>query len=145
MSIRLKSAGLAAVVALLVAGPAFATGSAVAPDGSCDVNHGQAVFKKFCALCHVSDKNAKSTLGPNLWGVVGRHVGQVKDFTRYTKAMRDSDVVMTKENLDQYLKQPQTFIPKNGMTFIGLPKEEDRADVICFLGTLSDDGHSAGN
>jgi cytochrome c len=138
MKINWKSAGLAAILATLAAGPVLAAGE------TCDVDHGQAVFKKYCALCHVSDKSAKSTLGPNLWGVVGRHVGQVKDFTRYTKAMREADVVMTREVLEEWLEKPQGLIPKNGMTFVGLPKQDDRDDVICFLATLSDNGQSAG-
>ena len=129
-----KGVVLAAALAAFVAGPALAA------DETCDVEHGEAVFKKFCSACHVIEKGAKNTIGPNLYGVVGSHVGRVPGYN-FSEALRTADVVLTKEALNEWLTRPRDFIPKTKMPFAGIPKQTDRTDVICYLATKSDNGH----
>jgi len=40
------------------------------------------------------------------------------------------------EKLNQWLWKPQSLIKGTKMTFAGMPKAEDRADVIAYLETL---------
>jgi cytochrome c len=59
----------------------------------------------------------------------------------YSKAMQDkraAGFTWTFDNLDHFLTSPRAFIPGTAMTFAGLPKPEDRANVIAYVRTLSD-------
>ena len=38
--------------------------------------------------------------------------------------------------LDKYLEKPRKLVPKTKMTFAGLKKPQDRADVIAYLKTF---------
>ena len=130
-----KDVVLAAALAAFIAGPALAADDS----GSCDLTHGEAVYKKFCSACHVIEKGAKNTIGPNLYGVVGSHVGRVPGYN-FSEALRTADVVLTKEALNEWLTRPRDFIPKTKMPFAGIPKAQDRTDVICYLASKSDNG-----
>ena len=44
----------------------------------------------------------------------------------------------TYDNLNQFLTDPRKFIPGTKMTFAGLKKEQERADVVAYLRTLAD-------
>ncbi|MCH9852846.1 MAG: cytochrome c family protein [Alphaproteobacteria bacterium] len=93
---------------------------------------GAKVFKR-CMACHTVD--GKNKIGPSLLGVVGRAAGTVKGF-KYSKAMKESGIVWTEENLDQYLTNSRTFIPKNKMVFAGLKKAEERKAVIDYIASF---------
>ncbi len=125
---KLKIA-LATAAALLVApSVAMAGGDAAA---------GEKVFKK-CKACHYVDKE-KNKVGPYLKGVVGRKAASVEKF-KYSKAMKakgEEGLVWTEENIAKYLKAPKKFIPKNKMAFAGLKKDEDIANVIAYLKSMS--------
>ena len=95
---------------------------------------GQAVFKVTCALCH-SPLPGKNMVGPSLFGIVGRHSGEIPGF-RYSPANRDSNLTWDEATLDRYLKSPRTVVPGTIMTFAGLSDDTRRADVIAYLATL---------
>ena len=44
----------------------------------------------------------------------------------------------TIDELNKFLTNPQGYIPGVNMRFVGLPRDNQRADVIDFLNTLSD-------
>lgn len=93
---------------------------------------GEKIYKK-CKVCHYVDKK-KNRVGPNLVGLFGRAAGTDETYgKKYSKAMKESDVVWDEATLDQYLADPKGYIPKNKMSFKGLKKEEDRANVIAYL------------
>jgi cytochrome c len=139
MKINKKRAALVVALMSLLAAPVLAADE----HQSCDLDHGQEVFKKFCSACHMIEKGAKNTIGPNLYGVYGHHVGRVPGY-QFSQALLNADVVLTKEALNEWLIRPRDFIPKTKMPFAGLPKQEDRTDVICYLAAQSDNGQSAG-
>ncbi len=124
----------------LIAAPALASDD---DGGSCNLDHGKEVFTKLCSACHVIEKGAKNTIGPNLYGVYGHHVGRVKGY-KFSEALLNADVVLTKQALNEWLTRPRDFIPKTKMPFAGIPKQQDRTDVICYLASKTDDGQSAG-
>ncbi|MDH3662638.1 MAG: cytochrome c family protein [Alphaproteobacteria bacterium] len=95
-----------------------------------DAAAGEKVFKK-CKACHIIDKE-KNRLGPHLIGIFGREAGSVDGF-KYSKAMMESGVTWDETTLDEYLADPKGYIPKNKMAFVGLKKEDDRANVIAYL------------
>jgi len=100
------------------------------------VEKGEKVFKK-CKACHTTDNGGKNLVGPNLWNVVGRTKGGVDGFA-YSDGMKEKGGAWTYEDLDAFLKKPGDFVNKTKMSFAGLKKAEDRADVIVLLRSLSD-------
>ncbi len=97
-----------------------------------DVAKGQTIFKK-CAACHHTDNT--NAVGPHLNGVVGRPVGSVSDFA-YSDAMKSHGGDWTPDNIFHFIAAPKKFVPGTKMSFAGLPKEDERADVIAYLETL---------
>ncbi len=110
-----------ALAAVIGSGAALAEGDAEA---------GKKVFKK-CKVCHSFDPGKKK-IGPHLKGVIGRKSGAVEGF-KYSKAMAAADITWDEANLDEFLTKPKAFIKKTKMSFAGLKKEEQRADLIAYL------------
>ena len=100
------------------------------------VEHGEKVFKK-CTACHVVNKGGANKIGPVLYGVLGRKVAAISDY-KYSKAMASYDKNWTFEEMNGYLRKPQSYIKGTKMAFAGLRKEKDRASVILYLNKNSD-------
>jgi cytochrome c len=103
--------------------------SGAAADG--DVSRGEKLFAR-CSACH--SVNGQNKLGPSLAGVVGRTAGTVAG-TRYSKALAQSQIVWTEQNLDAYLTAPTTLVRGTTMT-MRIAKEQDRQDLISYLKSL---------
>ncbi|MDP6786316.1 MAG: cytochrome c family protein [Rhodospirillales bacterium] len=93
-------------------------------------------FKK-CKACHTTNKGGKNRVGPNLWDVVGRTKAAQSGF-RFSDALKGKGGAWTYDDLDRYLAKPKDFVPGTKMSFAGLKKAADRADVILYLRSLSD-------
>lgn len=93
-----------------------------------DVAKGEVVFKK-CAACHKLDGN--NAVGPHLDGVLHRDAGAVEGFA-YSDAMH-AHGPWTPEALFAFLDNPKKVVPGTKMSFAGLPKPEDRANLIAYL------------
>jgi len=103
---------------------------------SADVKRGEATAK-ICQTCHNLTKGAGPKIGPDLWDVVGRPKGSVAGFA-YSETMKSKGGDWTVGDLNTFLTNPRGFVPGTKMTFAGLPREDQRADVIAFLNTLSE-------
>ena len=100
-----------------------------------DLAHGEKVFKK-CTACHMIAADGKNKIGPNLWGVIGRTAGAIDDYN-YSKAMKAYAKEWTFEEMNSYLIKPQAYIKGTKMAFAGLRKEKDRASVILYMNSKS--------
>lgn len=109
------------------AGPTFAELLAVA-----DTAAGEKVFAK-CKSCHKVD-GANAT-GPHLNGVVDRAKGSVPGFGYSEAILAMAGQTWTPENLNGFLENPKGYMPGTKMSFAGLPKPQDRANVIAWLAT----------
>jgi cytochrome c len=98
-----------------------------------DVGKGEKVFAK-CKACHKAEDGANGT-GPYLFGVVNRDIGSVAGFA-YSGAMTSAEGDWTIENLNAFLIKPSAYVNGTKMTFAGLNKEMDRANVIKYLDSL---------
>ncbi len=90
-----------------------------------------------CRVCHVTESGAQHTVGPNLWGVVGREVASQPGFG-YSDSLQSLGGSWDYEALSRYLFDPQAASPGNLMAFAGLKSARDRADLIAYLRTLSE-------
>ncbi len=103
-----------------------------------DINAGKEQAKK-CAACHTFDKGGPNRIGPNLYGIVGEPIAQGKAGYQFSSALEaHKNEKWTPEELNKWLTNPQAFAKGTKMTFAGLPKAKDRADVIAYLNSLSD-------
>jgi cytochrome c len=101
-----------------------------------DPAKGQSIAKK-CVTCHTFDQGGAAKVGPNLWNVVGGPHAHMQGFN-YSAAMKASTGSWDYASLDQFLTSPKAYIPGTKMSFAGLKKPEDRAAVIAYLRSLSD-------
>ncbi|ESW59278.1 MAG: cytochrome C [Rhodobacter sp. CACIA14H1] len=111
------------------AGPDFATVFA-----SADAAAGEKVFAK-CKSCHKLD-GADAT-GPHLNGIVNKNKGTSAGYA-YSEALAALTAdVWSPENLNGFLENPKGYMPGTKMSFAGLPKVEDRANLIAYLATTT--------
>ena len=96
-----------------------------------DPDKGAKIFNK-CRACHTIEEGGPIRVGPNLWGVIGRPVASFPDYA-YSDAMTAFGGVWTVDRLDTYLVNPRKVVTGTKMTFVGLPKPEDRANLIAYL------------
>ena len=108
-----------------------ATGLLLAvPAQASDAAAGEKVFKK-CKACHYVDRK-KNKSGPHLVNIVGRSAGAVEGF-KYSKAMAGSGLVWDEATLTGFLAKPKKYLKGTKMSFAGLKKESDIANVIAYL------------
>jgi len=120
-------------VALAVMMSGMLGGNALALDAG-DAAAGAKVFKK-CQACHSAVAADGNKIGPNLHGLVGRKIATAEGFN-YSEPMKAKGAeggVWDEATLEQYLRDPKAFVPKNKMAFAGLKKDSDLANVIAYL------------
>ncbi len=108
-------------------GPDFATLLA-----SADAAAGEAVFKK-CAACHKLD--GSDGVGPHLNGVVGRNHAAVAGFAYSEANIALAAEPWSPEAINLFVENPKKYMPGTKMAFAGLPKPQDRANLIAYLST----------
>ena len=131
-------------------GDESAADAAASPDGaeaeggsvgallaSADPASGEKLARR-CAACHSFEQGGPNKIGPNLWDVVGAEHGHVEGFN-YSDAIAGIEGPWTYEQLDAFIANPREYAPGTKMTFAGIKKPEDRADLIAWLRSLSDD------
>ena len=108
---------------------------------SADAAKGEAIFKR-CQACHDGTRGGPNKVGPNLWGVIGRAVASHPGFN-YSPAMKafsmGGKAHWDYQMVSDFITAPRDYVKGTLMTFAGLPDGNDRANVIAFLRTLSDD------
>jgi cytochrome c len=97
---------------------------------------GQNVFKK-CAACHSPEKGGPNRVGPKLWNVAHREKASVSDY-KYSAALTKLGGTWDVDALAQFLHKPSAYAPGTKMSFAGISKPEDIANVIAYLETLKD-------
>jgi len=133
--------------AIAVADAAPETASAAAPAAElppigpklkdANVDKGKALFAQQCLTCHTIDKGGVNKVGPNQWDIVGRKKASHEGFS-YSSALQAKGGEWTYEDINHMIFKPQAFVRGTKMAFAGLPKEQDRADLIAYLRTMND-------
>ncbi len=102
-----------------------------------NVEAGKALYMKQCFVCHTIDKGGVNKVGPNQWDIVGRKKGSHAGFS-YSSALIAKGGDWTYDDINHMILRPQAFIKGTKMAFAGIPKEQDRADLIAYLRTMAD-------
>jgi cytochrome c len=92
---------------------------------------GARLFRNTCGICHTLEPG-QNRLGPSLAGIIGRKAGTVTGFD-YSEANKNSNVVWDEAQLDQYLSNPQQFMPGTKMIYPGMKDAEQRKALIAYL------------
>jgi cytochrome c len=101
------------------------------------VDKGKATAKQ-CEACHTFAKGGPNRVGPNLWNIVGSGRGEGRGGFNFSAAMKAKGGQWTYDELDKFLTDPRGYISGTAMTFAGVKNDQQRADVIAYLHTLSD-------
>jgi cytochrome c len=91
---------------------------------------------KVCQQCHTFGKGEPNKIGPNLFDIMEENIASGPKYQFSSALLKDKDKKWSPDELNIWLHNPQSFAPGTKMSFPGLPKEQDRADVIDYLETL---------
>lgn len=103
-----------------------------------NVANGEKLFKQQCFTCHTIDKGGVNKVGPNQWDILRRKKASHEGFS-YSSALQKMGGEWTYEDINHMIFKPQAFVRGTKMAFAGLPKEQDRADIIAYLRTMHDE------
>ena len=100
------------------------------------IDTGKKVAKK-CTACHSFKKGGPNKVGPNLWNIVGGKPASVSGY-KYSGALSAMNVNWEYEELNKFLYKPKAYIKGTKMSFAGLKKVGDRAALVAYLRSLSE-------
>ncbi|MBN9670547.1 c-type cytochrome [Roseibium aggregatum] len=95
-----------------------------------DADAGERLFRQRCSSCH-SLQAGENRIGPSLHGIVGSQAGSTQG-ARYSRAMRDADLLWDPETLTAFLERPRDLVRGTSMS-IAIRNEDDREDIVAFL------------
>ncbi len=104
---------------------------------SADLARGEVSHNK-CIACHTFDKGGRNLVGPNLYGIIGREKGSVQGFNYSPGFKKAAKGAWTAQEISEFVKNPKVMIPGTTMTFAGINRAGERADLILFLNSKSD-------
>jgi cytochrome c len=119
---------------------AFSAGASASDSAPGDPEAGKKAFRA-CAACHTVGPGAPSTVGPNLFGVLGRDVASVAGFA-YSDALRALEGSWTPAALDRFIADPTGVAPGTRMV-LRIADPRQRADLVAYLETLHEGAPAA--
>ncbi len=99
---------------------------------SAEETKGAEVFKK-CASCHTIAQGGANGIGPNLWATLGEEIGKGKGGYAFSDALSGKGGKWDFASMDAWLTSPKAFAPGTKMSFAGISKPEDRANLLAYL------------
>lgn len=116
---------LAIPTAVLIAMASAAPAAGPAPDGAL-------LFQQRCAACHTVTPGGRAILAPNLAGLANRKAASTA--FNYSPALKASNIVWNRANLDRFLTAPGRMVPGTRMV-ISITDPAQRAAVVNFIST----------
>lgn len=90
-----------------------------------------------CVVCHSLEKNGPFRVAPNLWGIIGAEKARDKGSYAYSVALNKKGGLWTPEELDQFLADPDKYLPGTKKS-IRVKNQEERQKIIDYLKELKD-------
>jgi cytochrome c len=118
----------------VAAAPAYDLGTLLA---AADVAKGETTFKK-CATCHSIDKGGPNKTGPNLWNILRRNHASAPGFAYSDGVKAKAAEAYSYASMNLWIENPKAAVPGNKMSFAGIRKPEDRADLLAYLNKMGD-------
>ena len=123
---------IAKLISLCAASAIVMAASGVLAAG--DIAKGKKLAKK-CKTCHTLNEGGKNRLGPNLFDILDKPAGAVKGY-KYSKAMSSSGIVWDGATFKDFVKKPKKVVKGTKMSFAGIKKATQRADLLAYFETL---------
>ena len=95
-----------------------------------DASKGKKVFGK-CKACHKLGDGENGT-GPHLYQIIGRQMASAAGF-KYSSSFNELDGQWSEDELNLFLEKPSTYVRGTAMSFAGLGKVTDRANLVAYL------------
>ena len=95
-------------------------------------------LSKKCTACHSLKSGGPNGVGPTLWNIVNAPKASIEGYS-YSNGLSSIGGSWTIQDLNMWLKSPKKYAPGNKMSFAGLRKTKDRANMIAFLNSISDE------
>jgi cytochrome c len=102
-----------------------------APYNQASYESGREVFAQ-CRTCHTIESGGINMVGPNLHGVIGRHIASAAGYN-YSPALKAQNFTWDADHLDKWLQGPMTDVPGTRMSFPGIRNDTQRRDVIAYV------------
>jgi cytochrome c len=116
---------LVAPAAALLAMASTVPAAGAGPDGAL-------LFQQRCAACHTVTPGARTTLAPNLAGLLNRKAASTA--FNYSPALKASNLTWTRANLERFLQGPGQMVPGTRMV-ISISDPAQRAAVLNYVTT----------
>ena len=100
------------------------------------IEAGKKVSSK-CTACHGFNSGGGNRIGPNLWNILGMQKANAAGFN-YSDSLKSIGGDWTISDMNAWLKSPKKYAPGNAMAFVGLRKDKDRANLMAYLNSMSD-------
>ena len=97
-----------------------------------DYLSGKNAFQQRCSACHTLAADSANIVGPNLWQIFGKGVGEDTSFN-YSSSIASSDLIWDKELIYKFLQGPQKLFPASTMVIPEPVPKEYLIDMIAFM------------
>ena len=94
-------------------------------------------FRK-CVSCHTIEEGGRNKMGPNLWNIMNRGIGQMENY-KYSKkfsAWAKKNTMWTPVLMNQWLTKSRSMVKGTKMSFRE-KKEKKRAATIVYLRSMA--------
>ncbi len=102
-----------------------------------DIAKGKSLSRA-CAACHTFTEDGGHRVGPALWNIVNADIGGADGFS-YSAALAGLEGVWDYAELNAFIANPRQYASGTKMTYAGMPSTTDRAALIAWMRTLSNE------